>query len=222
MRLALRQTSKQLYNASFLIMENDVECGSVFVDGGFGVKWPRAVVNLFGGVYMLEQISEGGSFTESIAAKTGMLGFEKFCTYNLFRVLDSGKRDFIGSCIQAVSSEEKMKPLITFNMNIFDESYKQYSIAYGRDGYRNPIYKLNEEVALICKDAVVCDDLHHYDIYALEEHYALIAILYCIYGYLRVGYKPGKEVSKSKYVEFRKTNDKRLLEKDDFRFEYRC
>lgn len=37
MRLALRQTSKQLYNASFVILENDIECGSVFVDGGLGV-----------------------------------------------------------------------------------------------------------------------------------------------------------------------------------------
>ena len=88
-----------------------------------------------------------------------------------------------------------------------------FPIGFGNEGSKSPIYNGNKQIAQIEKDCIVYNDLHNYRIFAEDSFASQIAILFCIYMYINVGYKSGEKVISSKVKVVSITTNKLLKEK---------
>ncbi len=91
--------------------------------------------------------------------------------------------------------------------------YTMYSIGFGEDGLKNPVYCGGTQVAEIHKACAVKDDLHTFDIYLQDQRYGLASVILCCLDYELHYYKNGEKVIAGITKAVSKTTNKYLLEK---------
>ena len=92
--------------------------------------------------------------------------------------------------------------------------YNLYGMAIKGKGI-NVLYFGDVQLAQIETDSVVYNDLHHYEIYAVNKDIAYISVLMSCFMYINACYEPGIKTTKSVSKSFSETKDKSLLEKYD-------
>ena len=214
MQLKLKQESKKLLSAAFCLKQDDSDKGSLNVEGGFEPGWAKVTLQVFDKAFEMAHEGDVLSF-HGKAEATG----EK--TYRPYRI-GSSNGSGTGEIYQVTESQGLFSKADYFKMALDGETYCAYPVGCGKEGFRTCVYCRDKQIAVILKSASVTDDLHHYDIFALDENSAAAAVLFTSYMYTVGPYKPGVEIRKGTYTEFRKTTNKFLLSKDDRSFESRC
>lgn len=100
-------------------------------------------------------------------------------------------------------------------MRLAGRQYDLFSIGFGKDGAKAPIYCGDRQRALMEKPAVVYNDLHCYHITAADQDDGLAALLFCCYLYASSAFRAGNKVVRSVEKNYTHTTNKRLLEKYD-------
>lgn len=213
MILILKQNRKGLFEAAHQFLKNEKSVGTLLTTGGMEPTWAEIHIDLFDISFDLTHQGNMLRFSKG-SANTGD---RMFRPYHI--VLDN---EPVGEVYQFTESQGLYSRIDYFKMMFKGCEYFAYPIAYGRAGYRTPIYKNGSQIALITKSAEVRNDMHDYGIFALTQDDAKIAGLFCAYMYANGGYKPGVKVRSGIHKEYRKTSNKVLLEKDTPAFEQKC
>lgn len=202
MILNIEQVSNGLFSADFIINRGTSEVGKISVQGRLG---------------SMEATIEGTFLDKR---------FNMYCikpslrkSKNIFRqyaISDSVSEK--GTVYQISKKQGLFKGYGYRQMDYCGVSYEMFSLGMGEDGYKSPIYYQGRQTAQIDKDCVVYDQLHKYKIFAVDEHSANIAVMFCAYYFVSGVYTPGEKVtsSKSKYISV--TKNKQLLRKYDPEF----
>lgn len=196
MILRLTQTKKELFSAYFVIERGSEKIGEVVLKGKAGT--------------MEADIS--GMFREQNFEMS--YGKSRYLEEKAFRpyILRQEKTE-IGSVYQAQHKISFFKNIDFIRINKTGILYDLFPIAFGDEGGKSPIYCGSQQIAQIEKECIVYDDLHHYEIYAVDEKAGWIALLFGMYMYVNACYKPGVKAYSSKSKTFSVTKEPYLLEK---------
>ena len=192
MSVSFVQQSKDLYAASFSISHNGYNIGQLNMKGKLGSKegvWQGTVM----GRSVVMQLDKSGT------------GFRPY----------SIKVD--GNIVGSVSQMTVKTGLFSsyqYHQLVYNgTSYQLYAMCLGKAGSASSLYCGQQQLAEINKDATVYNDLHNYEVFALDEHSAFICMLLCCYMYVRGCYRPGEKVTSSVVTSVGITTTKALKEK---------
>lgn len=213
MVLMLKQERKELLEAIHHFNMGNKIIGSMRVTGGLDPTWAEIHIKLFDDSFDLTHQGNMLRFSK----RSLNTGDHMFRPYHI-----AFGNESVGEVYQFTESKGLFSTIDYFRMTFNGCEYAAYPIAYGKAGYRTPIYKDGVQIALITKPSEVRNDMHDYGIFALTQDGAKAAGLFCAYMYANGGYKPGVNVRSGIHKEYRKTNNRILLQKDDPAFEKRC
>ena len=204
MILKIEQICKELFSAHFRILHLDEVVGMVEVQGSVASMEAGIRIRLFEDEYYLKYA--GGVF------KTSTIPERKVKIYKPYRICENFK-DQSGSVYQVEKNDGWFKTTNFYEMLFCGVTYHLYPMALGREGGKHSIYCGDEQIGQINKASEVRDDLHHYDIYVVDQQAAVVAVLFSLYSYVNVFYKPGEKVTKSYARYMSVTTNKTLKEK---------
>lgn len=210
MILKVEQICKELFSAHFRILHLDEVVGTVEVQGSIASMEAGIRIQLFGDEYYLKYA--GGIL------KTSTIPERKIKIYRPYRICEDFKEQS-GSVYQVEKKDGWFKITNFYELVFCGVTYHLYPMAIGKEGGKHSIYCGDEQIGQINKASEVCDDLHHYDIYAVNQQAAVLAVLFSLYSYVNVFYKPGEKVSKSYARYMSVTTNKALKEKYNPDFE---
>lgn len=200
------QKKKDLFTADFEYNYQDWKIGESHMAGGLGSrdgKWDITFMN-----------RHIGMDSQPLNARAESV----FRPYSVF-----GEDIGAGSIYQSFAkSEGVFGSKYYFHMlNIDGESYTAYPIGFGKEGYKTPVYCGDQQIALVTKDYIVYDDLHHFKVYAASEKAAFVAVLFISYMYVNAYYKAGQKVHTSVSKAVTISTNKDLKKKYNPEFEKR-
>lgn len=200
MILDLLQISKELFSSKFTIKRGNQHIGSVFLSSKICSRGISIEGDLFGNHFFMEF----GPFDTDIQV------FRKYIFKN-----DNG---ITGVVYQTKSKDNFFIKYDFIQMVTSNCVFNYYPISFGELGGKCPIYFNDRQVAQVDKDYIVYNDIHNYRIYAYNDFFAKIAVLFAVYSYANSYYKPGIKV-KSSYCKYLfKTKNKLLLSKYNSNF----
>ena len=192
MILRVEQLNKELFSANFHILQNGMEVGQVRVEGKIHTMEVKVWISIFEKSYTL-QYSGGLLKSASLPNKEE----KSFRPYQI----DSGMHGKIGNVYQ-VEKKEGWFSIIDYLELIYSGlNYNAYPIGLGREGGKSPVYCGETQIAQIDKAGEIYNDLHHFDIYAVDQQAAEVAVLFVAYMYINANFKPGEKATKS-YVKY--------------------
>lgn len=191
MILKVEQLNKELFSAEFHILRNGMEVGQMRVEGKIYTMEVKVWLRIFEKSYTL-QYSGGLIKSAPLPDKEG----KSFRTYEI-------RSDIYGKAgnIYQVEKKEGWFNIINYLELIYsDLKYNLYPIGFGREGGKHPVYCGETQIAQVEKAGEIYNDLHHFDIYAVDQQAAEVAVLFTAYMYMNANFKPGEKVTKS-YVK---------------------
>lgn len=197
MILDVKQLSKELFAASFVIKRGLAEVGKISVQGRFGSM--EATIN---GVFK-------GQYFEMDYIKNPI--FKNRYDFRKYVISDNGYEN--GTVCQTEKKVGLFKGYSYRQMVYCGEIYEMFSLGMGKEGFKSPVYNKNRQIAQIDKDCMVYNQLHNYRIFAEDENSAKIAVMFCAYFYISGAYSPGEKVTSSKVKTVSVTTNKLLKEK---------
>lgn len=75
--------------------------------------------------------------------------------------------------------------------------YNLFSISLGEEGCKSPIFENDVQIAQVDKACLVYNDLHHFEIFSLNQDKVIIALIFCCYMYTLGCYNAGEKSYKS-------------------------
>lgn len=105
-----------------------------------------------------------------------------------------------------------------YEIQIWNKTYKMYSVGMGKDGMKYPIYDGDIQIALIEKECRVQNNLDNYQVYSLYDEYSDIAHILCLYIDMITYPNRGEIVTKSVQNNYKITTNKELKSKYDPNF----
>lgn len=198
------QRTKALFSADFDIVHKGRIIGHMLFQGRLGSMEGVWTIQCLGRTVSMERCSAGEA------------GAVDEWTFRPYAVSVDGSE--AGAVYQTRHRAGLFRSFDYHRLQLLGTTYVEYLIALGKEGGKCPIYVGDRQAALIEKDSVVYNDLHHYHVTAAGEEPALAAVILCGYMYANAAYKPGQKVTKSVEKDYSKTTDKALLEKLDPQF----
>lgn len=196
MKVIFIQESKDFFSADFSIVRKEMPVGTAKFRGHLG--------SMEGGWDILFYNS-GAELHYGSELKISEYNYRPYSIYKN------------GNCVGNVyQTHEKLgifKEIVYHRMNFNDNQYESYVIALGKEGIKYPIYCGNTQIALAEMEYKVYNDLYAFQISAINEEAALIAIMFCMYQYVIVYYKAGKKPVKSVSTTMEYTRNKQELAK---------
>lgn len=202
MILDVEQISKDFFAAEFVIKRDNAEVGRAFLKGHLGSIEAKIKGNYYGRVFYMD-------FSKAAGFKS------KKCFRPYFITDDYCKE---GVIYQAERKLGLFKGYSYREMRYCNDIYEMYSLGLGKEGYKSPIYLGDRQIAQIDMDCVVKNQLFKYKIYAIDNSFARIAVLFCLYFYVSGVYSSGEKVISSETKYYTVTKNKALLEKYDKEF----
>ena len=203
MILRIEQTSKKAYKAEFRVLSEGHIVGSAVFTGRMASMEGIWNINIMGRQFGMER-------TRKVSEKS----------FRPYALSISGS-----PCGNVYLTEYKtgfFKPVVShYRLNINGHKTDLFPVECG-DIVNYPVYYMDKQIALVEKQLTVYDDLHVFDVFALDENSAISAVLICFYMYSLAFYKAGevpiKTVSKAYFV----CKEKELLAKydPDFKTKY--
>lgn len=202
MRLELRQTVKGLFDAGFTLFEDKKLLGCF---------------SLLGEPFQPDGIIRGGFMSTPLTLSPENY---KSAGHRIFRPysIAVGKNP-AGHIYSEVLKEGLFKNHSFTSMKLGSLSCEMYPLGFGNEGAKNPVYINGRQTALIKKDCIVHDGLHCWEILAEDETAAVVSLLFCLYGYVCICYRPGEKVTSSVQKSVTVTKDRWLLSKYNSDFE---
>lgn len=195
MNILLKQIDKQLYGASFEIIEKNENIGTISLEGKLGSM--EAYLN--------------GKFNDvEFQFKYNSSSGKKFRIYD---ILEGNNK--VGEIYQTRFKKNIFSSYDYVKCIYKDKEYNSYAIGLGDKGV-NCIYLNDIQIAQIEKDGTIYNDLHNFDIYSKNKDDLYLALLISCYLYINSCYKSGVKVKESVAKNYSKTTNKDLLEKYDF------
>ena len=204
MTLKIEQICKELFSAHFRILHMDEVVGMVEVLGSIASMEAGIRIRLFDEEYYLKY---SGRFL-----KTSPDHERKIKIYRPYSICEDFEEQS-GSVYQVERKDGWFKTTYFYEMTFRGVVYHLYPMALGKDGGKHSIYCGDVQIGQINKASEVHNDLHCYDIYVVDQQSAVLAVLFSLYSYVNVFYKPGEKVSKSYAKYMSVTTNKALKEK---------
>ena len=192
MKLQLKQINKDLFSATFEIIENEKTIGNISLEGHFG---------------SMETTLNGKIYDHHFFLKYNVSSKEKFRMYD---ILENNIR--VGEVYQTIFKNNIFSKYEYIKCVYENSEYCSYSIGLENKAV-NCIYLGNKQVAQIEKDGTVYNDLHEFVIYAKDKQNLLIGLIVSCYMYINTCYKPGIKTKQSVVKNYSKTTNKNLLTK---------
>lgn len=111
-----------------------------------------------------------------------------------------------GGIVQMTSKASFFKRYDYFVADYLGAKYSLFAVGLGKEGYRFPIYRGDNQVALIEKGCVVYNKLDVYKLYVLYDDDLLITTLLCLYIDALMFSNRGQKAIKSKDITYTKTS----------------
>ena len=219
--IQLKQIKKDMFSAYFQIIDTETRevpvkiqgksetmtqyskvIGGVWVEGKLGSMEAKVHIEMFGKNLDLRLYGYGYCNTH--------LDGKIYKVLRQYEILeDSG---LIGKIYQVDSKRSWLRISSYLELQYENDLLKAFSVSKGTDTHIC-IYRKEEQIAQIEKSTIIHNDLHHYDIFAIDQVSAIEAILFCVYGYVISCFKPGEKVTKYYYKYYHTTTDPFLLSK---------
>lgn len=201
MILNLVQTNKEMYSAKFSLQREDTEVGNIGLKG----KMTSMEGNVKGFFY--------SNTFEMSYGKSREIRAKAFRPYRI----QINEAD-AGVVYQTERKTGFFRSYPFHQMLLEGQEYDLFMVEFREKGARCPVYLGDKIIAEIDKDYIVYDDLHKYEIYAVDVASAEIAVLFALYMYVIGAYKPGEKMKKSVHKILEQTKEKELINKYDPEF----
>lgn len=195
-KILLKQKNKEMYSATFEILENDNVIGQAFIKRKFGSM--DAIVD---GTF------HNKNFSLKFANKILTGSNKKFRPYNIIE-----NENITGDIFQTVFRKNLFSKYEYIKCNYNEEEFKLYSIGLG-DKSVCVIYKNDIQISQIEFSNVIYNELYDYTIYIKDDDNNFISILLTCYLYIVGKFKPGIKVTKSVVKYYQKDSNKDLVSK---------
>ena len=204
MILRVEQLSKDLLSASFQIMYGDTKVGEMSF---------QAQMVAFTG-----QTWNGYVFNRAVSMNSVYCLKEK--TFRPFTINIDGAP--CGQVYQTRYKESGMfKPWVYYHhVDINGLTADIFSVGCG-ETVNSSVYMNGEQKAHVERSLTVYNDLHAFDVYALDDNSAFLTVLLCLYTYSLALFKPGEKPIKSVHKGYHVTTEKAELAKYDPEFKKR-
>lgn len=176
MSISFVQRSKDLFAAEFQIVHNGACIGQIAMQGQMGSREGRWSGSIMGRSVVLSPNAKGAGFRP----------------YDI----QVDKR-MVGSVAQIDKKTGLFSRYQYHEIQFEGRAYQLYTVGLGKEGAASCLYLGQEQIAQIDKEATVRNDLHHFEIFAVDENSAFISALLCCYKYVRGCYRPGEKITES-------------------------
>lgn len=207
MKFDLIQTRKELFDADFVIQRLGIQEGFVEIR-----DW---------------SIARTGIIRGEFAGREFMLRRNA----NIVRILTphDPKNEYVifidgiaaGSVCHNLCKSGLFHSFTFDRMTLSGNEYYRYGIGLGRKGNCSPIYRGDLQIAQFSIEPEIINDCFHYRCSALGQDGGFVALLFCCYSYITVGYKPGEKRTHSIRKTYSMTTNKEELKYYDPGFEGR-
>ena len=208
MILRIGQMEKDYFAAEFLFFGAEKIVGRMNVRGSLIVSETTIDMELFGNRYYLCPVSGN-----PIYAGLSMLD-ERETAYRPYTVSKEDKV-MLGLIYQVDRKTGKEDVCAFYQMEYAGKWYDLYPVSFESEGELYLLYCGSQQIAQVEKDMVIVDGQYAYNIYAVDQTAAEIAVLMCAYIYMYCDFKPGQKTNRSVVIYTKITTDKTLLEKYD-------
>lgn len=203
MRVKLKQETRDLFAASFSILCDNERIGGVDVQGKLGS--PESIVSV---TLLTENV---------VLRREHKVDKKGNDAYRPYEILSNERKR--GEVYQATKKKGLFKSYGYQYACLDNIEYSMFPIGFGDEGAKNPIYRDEEQIALVKKKAVITDDMHDFEIIVKNRSYLMISIIISSYIYAKAFFKPGDLMKKGTIKSSTITTEKNLLSKYDASFE---
>ena len=208
MILRIGQMEKDYFAAEFLFFGAEKLVGGMNVRGSLIFTETTIDMELFGNRYHLYPSTKNPIYT----------GFplpdERDTAYRPYNVSKKGK-GIQGMIYQVDRKTGKEDVCAFYQMEYAGKWYDLYPVSFESEGELYLLYCGSQQIAQVEKDMVIVDGQYAYNIYAVDQTAAEIAVLMCAYIYMYCDFKPVQKTNRSVVIYTKITTDKTLLEKYD-------
>ena len=205
MVIDFKQVNKELYSADFILIDHMTK-----QQLGHMAFSNKKTLGLLSGAW------EGSVFGDkvSLALKYGSMVENDI--KKQYRPCDVFINDQpIGSMRQRTGKSGFLSKYYYHELLLKDKEFQLFTLNFGKEGARDPLFFGDRQIAQIEKEAVVYNALHCYQIFALDQESAMIAVLFSAYLYSIGFFKSGVKVTHSVEKYYFKTTNKYELSKYD-------
>ena len=183
MYLKVEQTTKNLYDEKFIIMDkNGNEIGNATSVGHLGSMEAKIQINVLNNCITLKL--EYKSFSERLL---GMIFSGKiFRPYTV--TINNKEVGRIGT-----KYIKQKGQIATKELCLDGDVYKNFFCGLGEKGRSYSIYENDTEIAEIHKENVVINGLHVYEAKYTDDNYIIPTLIHCFYIHVFSYYLPGKK-----------------------------
>ena len=203
MILGIEQLNKKLYEADFQIRRGKAAAGRVTVKGMPGQMEADIRLELLGKQYVLS--CEGNHHAPS---KEKRRPEQKETAYRTYLI--SGEK--AGRICQIKRKTGMFSAADFQELQLGNQIFYKYVRVFQTEG-KHSVYARERQIAQVDTSSEIIDDMHRYKIYAADSESAEIAALFCAYGYLLTGFRPGQEIRKGYYKQASVSFDKTFADR---------
>ena len=203
MILTLKQVKKDLYAADFVILRGDMQVGTMRLQGSMGQEHGNVFIEYNGHSYTMRRMPRKSSLKEIFTTA----GPFKPC-----EIIEDGHKIahlYYDQCIKI----NRWASSTVCKLFYGGSEYWMYFVGRGYEKPHDPIYKDNEQIALIEIDNVIYDGMRVYTLYGITDEDAFLALLYACYIYRCAGYEAGQKVIKGVSKSYTRTKHQIILDK---------
>ena len=203
MQFKIIQRSNELWSAAFdIVNDKNQIVGNITFNGGMG-----SMNGVFEIRYMNDFISLNPISNEQAA--------EMSRDYINF---SDGDKIFKPYAIQyngnpGIIFQHQTKTLSYKNLCLGNNVLSMYVIGFGKKGKCCPIYRGDDCIAEIHKEAAVYDGLHEFDLCFPDYNIVPAQVIFACHSYVTGYYKPGEKITKGVQKSIYTTKDKELIAK---------
>lgn len=192
MILNIKQKYKNIFSAEFDVYDDNIVVANIQVQGASGSKECKCLINYKGRPIVLDNIKD-----MKINAKK---------RNRIYRITYDNK--VVGHLYQTKQGLFSKKKSIQLSLPAsLCDNYKILK----EEKLINMIYQGSMQIGEFERSTTIIDMMYHYNLYAINEEYAVKSLLILLYNYIINGFNPGEKVANSYEKKEFKNNKKDLL-----------
>lgn len=181
MKVLVKQINKELFEANFDIIENDVVVGNLHLKGHLGTPEVKLTGKLYDREFYMERIKQSKG---------------KFRPYSI-----SENNNIVGEVYQAEAEQSWWKKMLSskpyFKCVYNGQEYNSDAVAIVDNKVIAAIFNNEKQIAQCENDTTIYNELYNFDIYCNTTEEVLISVFIISFRYIMGYYKAGEKVTKS-------------------------